>query len=729
MAQTYKYTVVGDTQPAVKGNEALDASIKQVDTSSKQLESSLAKSGEALELSLQKQDAKIKAIGGSINILGGSVELVVGSLGLIGVDEKIVGEFQKAAVSAIAFADGAKRVFEGYKEITEAKKIFSAITKTETAAQAANTAATVAGTTATNTANTATKALNATILKNPYVLAAAAVAALVAGIYLLVQASDDEIDTAKKLNAEYKKQQQNLKDLKDQRDKILAAQGETDVERLTRLIAENQQELQNARDRAKFYAEQKFQGEDLNNQLTIIRNAKLQQPVLEAQLAAAVKDSNEKIRAENKKTAEELAKQNVDAAKAAEALRVARLKAAQEGAEGLIKIETDVRTAVLNKFLELNQKLIDEYEYFPLDEENILLLQETLKDIESTTREIRLQELDKTTGELLEANKAYFDQIVEGVKAGSKEYIEAEEQFQDNIVKIIQFYGVEKRRIESENSEDVFNINAKARELITQLAFDQGEELLKIEGATYAELKKGVIDYYDAVIAAAKAAGIATVELENQKAKLLDNIDDQRRKDIEEGIRNTLSGLSSFLSQQRGIIDSQLQADLLALGNNENAKNSLRERAFEQQKKLRIAEATISGLTGAIDAFNSVQNLNKLIPGLGIAVGLGLAGSVAAITAQQIALIAGSSLNGGNTSGTGFNNVPSGGGFSLPGGGGISTTPSLGAILPGLGGGRIATPTIGTIAEPIRAYVLTGDISNGMQAGVALNNRRRLSGG
>ena len=119
MAQTFKYTVVGDTQPAVKGNEALDASINKVDASSKQLESSLAKSGEALELSLQKQDAKIKAIGGSINILGGSVELVVGSLGLIGVDEKIVGQFQKAAVSAIAFADGAKRTVDGVKNLNE----------------------------------------------------------------------------------------------------------------------------------------------------------------------------------------------------------------------------------------------------------------------------------------------------------------------------------------------------------------------------------------------------------------------------------------------------------------------------------------------------------------------------------------------------------------------------------------------------------------------------------
>ena len=95
------------------------------------------------------------------------------------------------------------------------------------------------------------------------------------------------------------------------------------------------------------------------------------------------------------------------------------------------------------------------------------------------------------------------------------------------------------------------------------------------------------------------------------------------------------------------------QAIEMAVGNNEVAKNALRERAFEQQKKLRIAEATISGLTGAVDTFNSVQNLNKLIPGLGIAVGLGLAGTVAAITAQQIALIANSSFNNPSVSGVG----------------------------------------------------------------------------
>ena len=63
---------------------------------------------------------------------------------------------------------------------------------------------------------------------------------------------------------------------------------------------------------------------------------------------------------------------------------------------------------------------------------------------------------------------------------------------------------------------------------------------------------------------------------------------------------------------------------------------------------------------------------------------------------------------------------------------GVSTTPSIGAGLPGLGGGRVATTGIGTIGvgpEPIRAYVLTGDIATGLGAQTALNARRRLSSG
>ena len=134
-------------------------------------------------------------------------------------------------------------------------------------------------------------------------------------------------------------------------------------------------------------------------------------------------------------------------------------------------------------------------------------------------------------------------------------------------------------------------------------------------------------------------------------------------------------------------------------------------------------------VTTAESILNGFNATSTLPPPFNFIAGGILAAAYTALGAKSIQTINAVSLEGGGTGG-GFNNIPSGGGFSLPGGGGISTTPSTGALLPGMGGGFVAPSTIGTIGqEPIRAYVLTGDISNGVQAGIALNNRRRLSGG
>ena len=75
---------------------------------------------------------------------------------------------------------------------TAAKQVDTAATTANTIAAGANTTATVAQTTATNAANTATKGLNASMLMNPYVLVAAAIAAMAVALYKLTQASDDE---------------------------------------------------------------------------------------------------------------------------------------------------------------------------------------------------------------------------------------------------------------------------------------------------------------------------------------------------------------------------------------------------------------------------------------------------------------------------------------------------------------------------------------------------------
>jgi len=690
-------------QEQFKATEIGSAEFNRLGQEIQQTSSKLKTLDERFEgLGIEQKNAMIVD---SFNVVVGAVGAVTGALVAFGVESEALEGVEKRLLGIITVVSSLREVSNGLAAFNKVWPILTAnISK-------------------------ATLALRAFALSNPFTAILAGVVALTAGIIALVKAQDDEVDVAKKLNDEYKQQQQNLKDLKDQRDKIAAAQGETEVERLTRLKAENEQELKNARDRVEFYKQQKFQGEDLNNQLKIIREAKLQQPVLEAQLAAANKDANEKIREENKKTADELAKQNADALKAAEDLRLSRLDAAQKGAEGLFALEQQLLQNIRDLRLKDFEELETSFPFFVIDDETLELTLQDLIEKEGIIRETRLKELDKTTADLLKQNEDYFAQVIEGLGFGSEAYIAEEKKFQAIRTAILQADSEARRKITTDEFEDIFNANFKLAKMLNELAKGEGEKILSIEFNTYKQRKDAVIAYYDAVIAAAKAAGLKVEELERQKSDALKSIDEGRKKDIEEGFRNTLSTFSTFLSTQRDIIDSQLQADLLSLGNNEAAKNQLREQAFEKQKKLRIAEATISGITGAVDAFTSVQNLNKLIPGLGIAVGGVLAGLVLATTGQQIALIQNSSLSGGSISSTGFNNVPSGG-FSLPGGGGVSTTPSLGATLPGLGGGRLAgAPTIGTIGqEPLRAYVLAGDVTNGVQANIALNNRRRLAG-
>jgi hypothetical protein len=726
MAQTFKYTVVGDTQPAVKGNEALDASIKQVDTSSKQLESSLAKSGAALELSLQKQDAKIKAIGGSINILGGSVELIVGSLGLIGIDEKTIGEFQKAAVSAIAFADGAKRVFEGYKEITEAKKIFSAITKTETAAEVANTVATtvnttaqvtnttatVAGTVATNTANTATKAFNITLLKNPYVIAAAAVAALVVGIYSLVKAQDQETKQLEKIVELRKKQQELVKQDKAElrKDRIeLVNLGKTDLQiaedKVKALKKQYDEEdrifkfLKRTQDNSEAVAKQALFVDKIGVEL----NDAYRQRSIERKKAEIEAD---KEAIENGKKANEQAKKNAeDRAKAAEDLAtraVKQLKDEREAIEALADLYAqeypdEGRTG----FLKFNNDL---------DRTNFLL-KEQLDVLFSLNTEYEdlSEELGNTQDELNAIGNGLGDTFLSE---------EIGETF---------FGGVLGESFFSEKQLEVFKKLRDAQKTGLQLQLEDLRETYLEDLALFTdneELKTQLTEQYEKDRNALRLK--AGAELASQ-------------------ILNTTSSLLGQLGnlQQEAInieldkLERKYQRDLQLAGENQKLKESLtrgfeareleiQKKALAQQKALRTAQVATTTAESVINAYNSTS---QLPPPFNFIAGTALAAAYVALGAKAIQNINSVSLDNGSLGTGGFNNIPSGGGFSLPGGGGVSTTPSLGAILPGIGGGRIATPSIGTVAEPIRAYVLAGDVSNGMQAGIALNNRRRLSGG
>lgn len=149
MAQTYKYTIVGDTQPAVKGNEALDASINKVDASTKQLNTDLGRTsveaqkafGAELETKIKATDAQIKRISGTVSLFTGTISTAVGALGLFGIDEDQLAGFQKSVLSVLALGSGVQQAITGFKDLTEARKLQNEVTLASTTAENANTAA------------------------------------------------------------------------------------------------------------------------------------------------------------------------------------------------------------------------------------------------------------------------------------------------------------------------------------------------------------------------------------------------------------------------------------------------------------------------------------------------------------------------------------------------------------------------------------------------------------
>ncbi len=125
-----------------------------------------------------------------------------GFASLYGLTGKSTEEFTKALVAVNAVQSAANSIISIGNALqkqsavmvmlrTMRSKLFTTATAAETAAISTNTAATGAQTVATEAATTAQIANNLAVLSNPYIACAAAIAALVAGLYLWANANDD----------------------------------------------------------------------------------------------------------------------------------------------------------------------------------------------------------------------------------------------------------------------------------------------------------------------------------------------------------------------------------------------------------------------------------------------------------------------------------------------------------------------------------------------------------
>lgn len=142
-------------------------------------------------------DAKFNAIKNLGGAIGGVFQVATGSLQAFGVESetatKIAQQFQ-----------GALNIFQGLSQLGQFKDALvevKAALGITTAATEAQAIATEGMAVAEGEATVAQSALNKTILANPYVAAAAAIAALASAVYLFVSSTDDAEEAQKRLNS------------------------------------------------------------------------------------------------------------------------------------------------------------------------------------------------------------------------------------------------------------------------------------------------------------------------------------------------------------------------------------------------------------------------------------------------------------------------------------------------------------------------------------------------
>jgi len=145
-------------------------------------------------------EKKFRALGDAINIITGSFQVASGALSLFITDEQSLEEVQKAEKAALDVLN----VALGVNAINQA--LVESATLRSTIATKLNEAATKA-------ASIATAAWNFVLSLNPVVAIAAGVAALTAGIYLLIRATETDTSAQAKNNAELEAQANLEKDL------------------------------------------------------------------------------------------------------------------------------------------------------------------------------------------------------------------------------------------------------------------------------------------------------------------------------------------------------------------------------------------------------------------------------------------------------------------------------------------------------------------------------------
>ena len=632
-------------------------------------------------------EQKAAAIVDSFNAVTGAISVVSGAMVTLGIKSDVLEDVEKRLLGLISITTGLQAVSKGIESLGKiAPGAAAAITKLGTA-------------------------LRNLIVTNPILSLVAAVAALTAGLYALSKANkevNNELETEKKRREEllklYAAQEDFDNKLYDNAVQRAELEGDITAAQENRIAA-----AERAYQTAKNASTQTLK--TLNEELTqveanIVGYRKLQSEGLaNAELRTLTEQGLNKALLRRIEIANEIGSVEQDVEKKRLAIEAERQKIEKEN--------EDRNKAAFKAASERRQKEIQELVALGLSYDQFIIRLRKIRGITQT--------------EIVEATK----DAAESWNAAAREldaWIERQKQYIEDTPLAIQT-GLRAIRLTAEELETLNDLWDEANDNLETYNFFSKEQLDIIKRLREGN-KTQLQEQLDALQTQYETELALFADNEEYKSQLTEEYEQNRaklrRQYALQTSREILGITSQFLGTIAEINQASLELQLAQAQGNQEAITRINEAALEKQKKLRTAQALVTTAESILNGFNSTSTLP--VPFNWIAGGV-LAAAYTALGAKTIQTINSVTLGGGNVGG-GYNNIPRAqGGISLPGGAGVSTGIPAG-ILPGIGGGRLGSaPTVGTIAEgPIRAYVLAGDVTNGVQANVALNNRRRLAG-
>ena len=338
-------------------------------------------------------------------------------------------------------------------------------------------------------------------------------------------------------------------------------------------------------------------------------------------------------------------------------------------------------------------------------EERLVLVKKYNKEQEIIDLASAKAARDLASGNFKENLKKEFgDEFVasqEGQALIAKFGVNAEEEYQIKLKEIKQKYNKENDANTKKSEQEVLDFRLaqldKFNQIASQIAnsvlglFTSFNELAKVNSENYLNEQRDLT---------AQQTDNLNDEYNNQRA-LLD-------EKLAAGVISQQQYDATIKSMDKGLTDSTAALNK-AYRDKELAE---KKKAFESDKKLKIAQAIISGISGALSAFTGAFQLGPIA---GPIVGGILAALVAGTTAVQVAAISKTKFDGGAPEITPPNT--SGGGGGADTGASAVTQASSGGFtgfnsgLTGNPAGAGATGTPLNPQEPQRVYILESDIT------------------